>query len=387
MCAKLRFGDPVVISYGPTLEEVGWGPYQFPSIARTDAGELVAGYHVVDDTTEAYGLERGWSISRDEGKTWEAIPREDYDKYKALSGLKLPSGRRIRGLTPRPVQIDEELRQQLLKKIGRRRFALGIEDAPDGLFEKDCWHFAVSEPGSAEETVISSKLDFPGLTVGVNSNAIIPPFAFGTPRLAPDGSVWFPFYQHGRNPENLGFTSYYACYYLRSTDECKSFKLMSWIQYLPDTNEFPNAFTTEGFCEPDIGFMPDGSMITIMRTGSFTPSYIARTTDGGKSWSKPVKFDRCGVLPHILTLGCGVTIASYGRPGLFVRATEDPAGMKWDEPYELMPYEEFERSCYYTDLLPLDDHRALMVYSHFTTPAPDGKERKAILVREIIVEK
>ena len=138
--------------------------------------------------------------------------------------------------------------------------------------------------------------------------------------------------------------------------------------------------------------MPDGGMITLMRTGSFTPSYLARSTDGGRTWSKPVQFDRCGVLPRLMHLDCGVTIATYGRPGMFIRATDDPSGQIWDDPIEVMPWKDpktnkdWEDSCYYTRLLPVDDRTIMMAYSDFRVKDENGVDRKCILVRTIHVD-
>ncbi len=389
MAVKLTFGEPSIVAMGPTYAEAGWGTHQFPAIRRLPDGRIACSYHIVQDTCEDYGKENGWAISDDDGRTWRAVTPEELPAVKARFGVRLPSGRYLRGITHRPWPISDELHAELTKKMGRRKFTLGAEEVPD-LFPKT-WTFAISGPDSLEEEVFDCELDYPGMTIGLAKGTIIRPMPFGPLRVAPDGSVWLPYYCHGRNPENLGYTSYYACYFFQSTDEGRSFHLKSWIQYLPDTNEFKDAFTTEGFCEPDICWQPDGSMLCLMRTGSFTPSYLARSTDGGLTWSKPVMFDRCGVLPQLQPLACGVTIATYGRPGLFARATADPAGLEWDPPYELMEYiDHFERnwehSCYYTRMIPMDDRTALMAYSDFGVPDEKGVPRKTILVRTIHVE-
>jgi hypothetical protein len=43
-------------------------------------------------------------------------------------------------------------------------------------------------------------------------------------------------------------------------------------------------------------------------------------------------------------------------------------------------------TCSYTDLVPLDDHTAGMIYSDFTVKDAEGKMRKSILFRTITVE-
>jgi len=158
--------------------------------------------------------------------------------------------------------------------------------------------------------------------------------------------------------------------------------------------------------------MPDGSMITLLRTDSLAPSYLARSVDGGKTWSEPKKFDKLGVWPVLCTLPCGVTLASYGRPGFFIRATDDPSGMEWDDPITIIPQEIADeeiiervdyfgtivrnedgenvggpKTCSYSDMIPLDDNTALLVYSDFTVPNAEGKPCKTILARKITVEK
>ena len=92
----------------------------------------------------------------------------------------------------------------------------------------------------------------------------------------------------------------------------------------------------------------------------------------------------------LLTLPCGVTIASYGRPMLRIRATQDPSGIDWEEPITLPLYGETNlktgsNSCFYTSLLPIKDDTALMIYSDFDYPNPDGISVKSILVRQLTV--
>jgi hypothetical protein len=126
-----------------------------------------------------------------------------------------------------------------------------------------------------------------------------------------------------------------------------------------------------------------------MRTGTGMPSYISRSTDGGCTWSKPVKFDDCGVYPQTIALGCGVTLAAYGRPCLYVRATDDPKGVIWDDPIKLMHGTldtPVAASCYYTTWLALDERTALLTYADFHIKDEEGVDRKCIMVRTVRVE-
>ena len=112
--------------------------------------------------------------------------------------------------------------------------------------------------------------------------------------------------------------------------------------------------------------------------------------DGCRSWSKPRRFDDIGVFPQLLSLPCGVTLASYGRPSLKIRATSDPCGMEWEDPTEIplsAPAEtdKWSKSCFYTGLLSLNDTEALLIYSDFRFPNAEGIGVKSILCRRISV--
>ena len=95
---------------------------------------------------------------------------------------------------------------------------------------------------------------------------------------------------------------------------------------------------------------------------------------------------------QIKRLGCGAILATYGRPGLFVKFSGDEAGMVWSDPIEIKLATNtkdpscYDRSCYYTRILPLDDNSALMVYSDFNYPENGvGESKKSILVRKLTV--
>ena len=117
------------------------------------------------------------------------------------------------------------------------------------------------------------------------------------------------------------------------------------------------------------------------------PSYFARSTDHGKTWSKPAIFDQVGVLPQLLPFRCGVTLASYGRPGVYLRASADETGLCWEDPIDLGVPKISRGSCCYTSMIALDDTGALVAYSHFQYPDSDGIPKKTLLIRKIRVTK
>ena len=172
-------------------------------------------------------------------------------------------------------------------------------------------------------------------------NSAAEPYPLGKSKWPPDGVLWAPLISAsvGLNPKNGAYSPYCGVCLLASEDSGHHWQLRSWINYIPDNEEYENAFLCSGYCEPDLEWMPDGSMLLLMRvTGVFlgdkewAPSYLSRSVDGGNSWSKPVRFDDIGVLPRMCRLGKDLTLAIYGRPGIYLRATKDPAGLCWEQP-------------------------------------------------------
>jgi hypothetical protein len=86
----------------------------------------------------------------------------------------------------------------------------------------------------------------------------------------------------------------------------------------------------------------------------------------------------------MLTLKNGVTLSAYGRPGLYVRASADSVGRTWGRRATVVPPGVVHTdTCSYCALLPLSDDTALIAYSDFNVPGPDGTMRKAICVRTV----
>ena len=126
-----------------------------------------------------------------------------------------------------------------------------------------------------------------------------------------------------------------------------------------------------------------GAKITTDGNG-IGPLYAARSWDGGSTWDMPRPFDRFGVWPQLLTLQNGVTLACYGRPGLYIRAAGGPDAREWGRRLSVVsPGKIGADTCSYADLLALNDHEALLVYSDFNVMNPQGELCKAILARRV----
>ena len=180
------------------------------------------------------------------------------------------------------------------------------------------------------------------------------------------------------------------------------------FEYGGDDCEFP--YDSGGFSDSDFEFMPDGSIVWFMRTQWFSytgwewsPMYFSRSTDGGKTWSKPEKFADVGVLPRLAKLECGITVLCYARPGTFIQASENDSGTKWTKPIVMMTpndrsglanvkqtekaFIDWAGSCNNPEVVAVSKNKALIFYSDFYYPDSDGIKKKTILCREISIEK
>jgi hypothetical protein len=121
------------------------------------------------------------------------------------------------------------------------------------------------------------------------------------------------------------------------------------------------AQTQEGFTEPDLVIAPNGDIICVMRTGSGatfgpngedvltpdeygrfygaltvfpTPLHASRSSDGGKTWTPPASIADRGCCPHLITLGNGIIVCVYNRPGVWLLFSDDN-GKTWKGPTQI----------------------------------------------------
>lgn len=98
----------------------------------------------------------------------------------------------------------------------------------------------------------------------------------------------------------------------------------------------------EGPCEGAIARVADGSLLAVMRTGSYHTMYVARSLDNGATWSpieplragpdaKPV----AGIFPTLTLMANGTLVLLVGRPGLSLLVSPDGSGKSWTQPTTL----------------------------------------------------
>ena len=435
---KIKVSKESVVLQGPAYEDTIWGVMQFPTVFKTKDGKIVVRVHTGDDVWTEIGQadKEAWCISSDLGKTFTKT-----NSQKDLVGTVLSNGDRIyfpaqpailipakdvkvrRGFTARipsdkiEKQEDGSLPYPIFNCYDRvgayESLIYDYDTLPDKYAVREWKMLRTTKDGkTTEESVpfgdhyMSMHLQ---LTGSENAQALYP-YPICSVKTAPDGSVWACTYTGPHlNPFNKAPNPTSAAVLYKSTDNAKTFKLQSYIPFNFDTSKYPTAYLGDGFNECDMEMMDDGSIIVLLRTADvfcggpeWNDMYYMRSTDGGKTFSEPVSMGN-GVLPSLVKLGCGVTLAAYGRPGIFIRPTID--GVTWGDPIEIMTpndrshlmnnpperpnFHQWAGSCCNVNIKAYDDNHAMLVYSDFYYPDQSGKTNKklkTILMRMIEVE-
>ncbi len=392
---RIRLGEPVTVAYDPKEYRFDWdwGYYQFPAIGRGEDGTIVCTFNVCDDSFTAFGKKNTTRTYRstDDGVTWTPAP-EDARICTRLPGGTFLSTTTV--LSPAPSEVPglgepdfDFLHERATddpgaEKVYRRESYWYYRTAPEDLRR---WAYLRKEPGG-EWQLCRPVVEMPEDALLISMNGFLLRYMFEKFRLTPDGKVigcYYPVRADGYDGRPGSCPTFFL-----SGDDAKSFQYLGRIPYEPDPRfdirRFP-ALT--GFSEPVLEFLPDGTAVCLLRTHEDdvkSPSYLTRSFDGGRTWEKPRVFDEeLGVFPQLLHLRCGVTLATYGRPGVFVRGTDDPEALRWQDRVTVL---DSRHTCSYTGILALGDASALMIYSDFARIQADGKPHKSLVVRRIDVE-
>ncbi len=383
---KITLQDPVVVSQAPP-DLRGWGPWQFPLLHRLEDGRLLVEFHREADSATAYGLPMGQAVSVDQGSSWQEM-----DSPPIAAGLRLPNGDVLRAIQrPSPPAAGLALPAPLALLPSSYQVSYTYyrrAELPAGL--RAGWWFRRRAAGAGEWLEESAELALPDDLVYTTEGVFVfPYFEHDRIHLTPEGRLLATLYGLPQVANGRTIVRRFQAMLTESVDQGYTWQVKSVIPYSPDQDADPAWDGRDGFTEPQIGYLPDGSLLCLLRTtdgNGVGPLYSCRSTDGGASWSRPRVFDDLGVWPQLLTLGCGVTLAVYGRPGLYLRASADPAGQRWQTRLTLRQPGPLGRdTCSYADLISLGKNEALLVYSDFEFPDPQGRPCKTILARRIAV--
>ncbi len=95
----------------------------------------------------------------------------------------------------------------------------------------------------------------------------------------------------------------------------------------------------DGFDEAHMAKLSNGDILCVMRTGSYSPMWQARSRDGGRTWDAPEPTGWQAVKPQLQVLPNGVLVCSsgrgaYGHPQVtHVMISIDGTGHRWEAPF------------------------------------------------------
>ena len=408
---EIELGEPVVIAQAPP-ELTKWGPYQVCDVEKLPNGVIRAGWHVGDDSpTDYVRIRRMHAISKDQGKTWDIsedpfsgitinnIPVESPIEEQDTFGWLLGNGDRLEGYS-RPTQPVDSLTTgsplvPFVKWTNSYGQTYDLYKDSDLSEKYKQWKMRRLKAGQAKWETEQPVVNIPGeLRHAIGGHLYFTSADISgawTKQLypAPDGSIWIAI--PGQRIENEKAWANLGILFLRSTDQGKTWDLAGQIPYSLIHEGEAVPVVRDGFSEPALTFNKDGSMLVVMRTCDVTaedrPMYYSRSTDNGKTWSAPKVFDTFGIWPTFVRLKNGVTLLSYGRPGVFIRGSADPAGLKWTDKFTILDSQN--NSDCNVGMAAIDDDTAIIVYSSFNHPVDSGNSSsettKTILARTISV--
>ncbi len=388
----------------------GWGRHQFPSLMVTKSGKIRLHWSDGQDYVGAPPRVHYNRMTADGGETW-------YEGYEdSRPTVKMPNGKyyagvrcggrstvpaadlNLEGLTPVTTWMDGRYRMYHMEDLRGDPAAEAM-----GLFDMTLMEYDAETDTTTE---VPCTIHWPNAPLCVYHTGHVYKiggmFSLSGHCVFTHGdTVYFVLYgmgmdsaadrEHAVSPEFQGDRSIYI---FSSPDSGRTWNYLSQISpddkvredsvdYLDYKSEY------EGFSEPWTIVLPNGDFFMLIRSGMTRTLFFSRSSDKGKTWTHPEKFDDFGVLPKVVQLPCGVTLAVYGRPCLRFRYTTDPEGKVWEDPIEL-PVSPDEpnyrnRSCFYTGFLPVDDHTVMLAHMDFLYPNERGVGVRTVLVRKITV--
>ncbi len=402
---KITIKSTVELASSDT-EPILWGGYQIPFIRYADGG-LYVKFMGRKDFVECHGLEELDPVyaSYDNGATWE---RSDLSAWRRAAP-SLPNGDRIDFLQRKNISYHSELPRASKEGYGDKVSVYRVEDLA-GLVDGLDKTFTVSRlvAGSTElreERCAVNWEDMPVLCYRKENEVLINQLSPGECDIKADrdGVLWLPVYTCAVASDRESITSrFMSVHLLRSDDQGHTWDYVSSVYYDP-AFDAPDAYKVEGFNESTLEILDNGDFIMMIRSGSLSPfgqegrpipkMFVVRSSDKGKSWTKPQVFYDYGIHPHSTRLKDGTILLISGRPGVYLRTCEDPEGKKWSEITELVhvPEEDvmtkyYEYTCSNADFCVTDDGRIFAAYSTFSVDKEAGTHEKRILVSEICLE-
>ncbi len=413
---KVTISEPMIVAQS-TTEPVLHGGYQDPFIRIDENKNIYVRFNARIDHLDTFGQEENNPVfkSTDGGVTWE----RDISVGAFTKAIRpLPNGDKLQMREWKPIlNIDDETLRKFPKIPESRKnnkridtYDLYTTEELTPIFgdavskEFLCNRIYAGTNEVVEETCKINWENMPVLKVGKN---LLRTYCSCPYVVDKNNTLWMPV-MAGCIKENGESASKFSCtHILRSDDFGHTWDYVNTIVYDEEKYNKPNMIDIEGFNECAITCLDDGSMIFVMRSGSLYPfepkigdkdhpapfSYIAKSSDGAKTFDFVKPFYDYGVRPWSTKLNNGTIVLISGRPGVYIRTCDDPNGEEWDDVIDIIkvPDDEvytgyWKYSCSNCCVDSYDDNTAFISYADFTLTTPDGERAKSIIVRKITVE-
>lgn len=429
--ATIALGEPAVVAvsppeYGRDPAGKAWGFFQFPDLWRGNDGTLSVVVNVGADSAAGKHEPSEFFSSPDGGRTWRRTTADEVDLTPEI--VTLPDGRQtafgvhrwlyhLAALSSAPEERGLDTTAAGIKPVagpyrdGYKVNEYLVYDFADIPADRRHFPMAFRQSATAEWQRGEGTIAFPSLRLAALSRAMwwndagkeecrdfTTRLEVPMPQeitILPDGTLlWALSSQH---PAAEKLHARVAC--LASVDAGRSWQVRGMIADGLDTS------WGYGFGEQSLARMPDGDLLCVMRTAASEEVSgahhlaAARSTDAGRTWQMLPPLAAFSVTPHLVALANGMAAVVYGRPGVHVKTSAD-GGRTWGESQPIVGPSEREIlaqpsaewwkhrhdwSCANTSLVVTGPDRFLIAYSDFRHRDPDGRPRKAIMVREVIV--
>lgn len=285
------------------------------------------------------------AVTRDGGRSWQKLARGN------VPGLNLLADGTVMGMPMRSRPIEER----------PGYFTTALFESEDG--------------GETFGEPIEAELHVPDATSGIGHAFAAGPLFFRSIVQMPDGALLATFYgwfEGDESPVPGQEGSFrYRTWLMRSEDRGRHWAYHATVAYDPEIG-------TEGYCEPVMKLLPDGSLICLLRTGGDNRPYhldnplmAAWSEDGGLTWTEPVRTGFEGVAPDLVVMADGTLACTTGRPGAWLLLSADN-GHTWSDAFSI----NAERYSGYTGLCEVEPGVLLIGYGAMDWLNPQTGERE-----------
>lgn len=379
----MHISAPTVVARS-RAHETRWGHFQFPSLCRLPGGELMVTISDAEDATSGYGQPLLRYLSADGGESWHAPVQQTPGAGPHASCSKLFDGEYL--ILSAAAAFDMAAAGLRLPAPVGKAFAYYefqfylVDECPapvrEYLTRLPAWRWTPATPMWTPDIVTYNVDDHLCWTVAGEEQVAYTWFEHAP--IQHHGELLYVDYRTNCLLDNGAIPEGFSCLLMASQDNGHTFQKRSVL-------------ATGRVYEPMLTDTADGELVCAIRGADQEqrPMLITYSQDHGLTWETPRALFDFGVFPALVRLNNGVLLLAFGRPGVWVSASLDGSGRTWTEPVPVIrgdPQAIDAHSCGYTNLLPVSDDEALLVYSDFQHIRPDGQPGKSIEVRRISVK-